>query len=70
MNAATLPLKKPTALLIPALLACYLVWGSTYLAIKFALLSLPEGRNLDRFTAEIDDAVDTFYRAWRPDPAC
>jgi len=37
---------------------------------QFALLSLPEGRNLDRFTAEIDDAVDTFYRAWRPDPAC
>lgn len=27
--------------LIPALLACYLVWGSTYLAIKFALISLP-----------------------------
>ncbi len=41
MNAATLPLKKPTALLIPALLACYLVWGSTYLAIRFALASLP-----------------------------
>src|SRR3982750_2134711 len=32
---------KAPALLIPALLACYLVWGSTYLAIKFALLSLP-----------------------------
>jgi drug/metabolite transporter (DMT)-like permease len=28
-------------LLIPALLACYLVWGSTYLAIRFALLSFP-----------------------------
>ena len=27
--------------LIPALLACYLVWGSTYLAIRFALLSFP-----------------------------
>lgn len=32
----------PTApLLVPALLACYLVWGSTYLAIRFALLSFP-----------------------------
>ncbi|MEO6015856.1 MAG: drug/metabolite exporter YedA [Polaromonas sp.] len=28
-------------LLAPALLACYLVWGSTYLAIRFALESLP-----------------------------
>jgi drug/metabolite transporter (DMT)-like permease len=28
-------------LLVPALLACYLVWGSTYLAIRFALLSFP-----------------------------
>lgn len=27
--------------LIPALLACYLVWGSTYLAIRFALVSFP-----------------------------
>jgi drug/metabolite transporter (DMT)-like permease len=27
--------------LIPALLACYLVWGSTYLAIRFALASFP-----------------------------
>lgn len=28
-------------LLVPALLACYLVWGSTYLAIRVALVSLP-----------------------------
>ncbi|MEP6825363.1 MAG: drug/metabolite exporter YedA, partial [Ramlibacter sp.] len=28
-------------LLIPALLACYLVWGSTYFAIRLALVSLP-----------------------------
>jgi drug/metabolite transporter (DMT)-like permease len=28
-------------LLVPALLACYLVWGSTYLAIRFALVSFP-----------------------------
>lgn len=42
MNTATLPLaKKAPALLIPALLACYLVWGSTYLAIRFALVSFP-----------------------------
>jgi drug/metabolite transporter (DMT)-like permease len=32
---------KAPALLVPALLACYLVWGSTYLAIRFALLSFP-----------------------------
>ncbi len=42
MNTATLPLaKKAPTLLIPALLACYLVWGSTYLAIRFALVSFP-----------------------------
>ncbi|MGE0330003.1 MAG: drug/metabolite exporter YedA [Ramlibacter sp.] len=42
MNTVTLPLaKKAPALLIPALLACYLVWGSTYLAIRFALVSFP-----------------------------
>ncbi len=28
-------------LLIPALLACYLVWGSTYFAIRLALVSFP-----------------------------
>ena len=28
-------------LLIPALLACYFVWGSTYLAIRFALQGIP-----------------------------
>lgn len=28
-------------LLLPALLACYLVWGSTYLAIRWALVSFP-----------------------------
>jgi drug/metabolite transporter (DMT)-like permease len=28
-------------LLVPALLACYLVWGSTYLAIRLALVSFP-----------------------------
>ncbi len=27
--------------LIPALLACYLVWGSTYLTIRYALVSFP-----------------------------
>jgi drug/metabolite transporter (DMT)-like permease len=29
------------SLVVPALLACYLVWGSTYFAIKLALVSLP-----------------------------
>ena len=34
---------------------------------QFAVLGLPEGRDLDRLAAEIDDVVDIFYRAWRPD---
>ena len=34
---------------------------------QFAVLGLPEGRDLDRLAAEVDDAVDTFYRAWKPD---
>jgi drug/metabolite transporter (DMT)-like permease len=29
------------SLVLPALLACYLVWGSTYLAIRYALVSFP-----------------------------
>jgi drug/metabolite transporter (DMT)-like permease len=32
---------RAPSLLLPALLACYLVWGSTYLAIRFALVSFP-----------------------------
>ena len=34
---------------------------------QFAVLGMPEGRDLDRLAAEVDDAVDTFYRAWKPD---
>ena len=43
MNTAVLsPRSIPrAALLLPALLACYLVWGSTYFAIRLALVSLP-----------------------------
>ena len=44
MAAVTTPLNHPAndaRWLIPALLACYLVWGSTYLAIRFALVSSP-----------------------------
>jgi drug/metabolite transporter (DMT)-like permease len=45
MNPAALAPGRATAppppLLLPALLACYLVWGSTYLAIRFALVSFP-----------------------------
>jgi drug/metabolite transporter (DMT)-like permease len=42
MNTAILPsppAARKASLLVPALLACYLVWGSTYLAIRFALAS-------------------------------
>jgi drug/metabolite transporter (DMT)-like permease len=46
MSTTTAPVANPAAaktthLLIAALLACYLIWGSTYLAIRFALESLP-----------------------------
>ena len=42
MNATSLSTPRTAAsLLVPALLACWLVWGSTYLAIHFALKSLP-----------------------------
>jgi drug/metabolite transporter (DMT)-like permease len=42
MNTAVLSAAPRTAaLLVPALLACYLVWGSTYLAIRLALASFP-----------------------------
>jgi drug/metabolite transporter (DMT)-like permease len=44
MNTAVLrsaSARSPSRLLIAALLACYLVWGSTYLAIRIALESFP-----------------------------
>lgn len=43
MNTAAFPARATSrgSLVLPALLACYLVWGSTYLAIRFALASLP-----------------------------
>lgn len=44
MNTAAIPTAssgRKANLLVPALLACYLVWGSTYLAIRWALVSLP-----------------------------
>ena len=42
MSLAT-PASRPAApsLVVPALIACYLVWGSTYLAIRYALESFP-----------------------------
>ena len=44
MTAAAITLNRrenSSRWLLPALLACYLVWGSTYLAIRFALVSFP-----------------------------
>lgn len=43
MTSAILPVRPSGApsLLWPALLTCYLVWGSTYLAIRLALVSFP-----------------------------
>ena len=44
MTTAALPARAAAGappLLVPALLACYVVWGSTYLAIRYALVSFP-----------------------------
>lgn len=43
MNTAVLPQGRAAkaSLLVPALFACYVIWGSTYLAIRFALASFP-----------------------------
>jgi drug/metabolite transporter (DMT)-like permease len=38
---STPPAKPTTGLIIAALAAVYLIWGSTYLAIRFALVSFP-----------------------------
>ena len=39
---SALPTRTSAApLLVPALLACYVIWGSTYLAIRFALQGFP-----------------------------
>lgn len=35
------PAAAKPSLLVPALVACYVIWGSTYLAIRFALESFP-----------------------------
>jgi AcrR family transcriptional regulator len=34
---------------------------------QFAMLNLPESRDLDRLRDDVDAAVDAFYRAWGPD---
>lgn len=43
MTTTALPARRAgkPALLLPALLACYVIWGSTYLAIRLALASFP-----------------------------
>jgi drug/metabolite transporter (DMT)-like permease len=45
MSTSALTVRPTTTttapLLVPALIACYLVWGSTYLAIRLALVSFP-----------------------------
>ncbi len=59
------PAPAPGALLVPALLACYLVWGSTYLAIRYALVSLPPFFQMGtRFLAA--GALLLAWLAWRP----
>ena len=34
---------------------------------QFAMLNLPESRDLARLHDDVDAAVDAFYRAWKPD---
>ncbi|SBV34323.1 Transcriptional regulator, TetR family [uncultured Sphingopyxis sp.] len=34
---------------------------------QFAMLNLPESRDLARLQDDVDAAVDSFYRAWKPD---
>ena len=34
---------------------------------QFAMLNLPESRDLARLQDDVDAAVDAFYRAWKPD---
>lgn len=69
MNTTTIPLKAPG--LSPRLLLClaatWLVWGSTYLAIKFALVSLPPFFQMgSRFL--VAGAVLAAWMRWRGAP--
>jgi len=58
---------QAATLLVPALLACYLVWGSTYLAIRFALVSFPPFFQMGtRFLAA--GALLMAWMAWRGTP--
>lgn len=67
MNTATLPSSRAGTLLLPALLACYLVWGSTYLAIRFALLSFPPFFQMgSRFLCA--GVLLMAWQAWRRQP--
>jgi drug/metabolite transporter (DMT)-like permease len=61
--ASARPAGRPS-LLVPALLACYLIWGSTYLAIRFALESFPPFFQMGtRFLTA--GALLTAFLAWR-----
>ncbi|MGE3346330.1 MAG: EamA family transporter [Ramlibacter sp.] len=67
MNTTALTAARSSAapLLLPALLACYLVWGSTYLAIRFALVSFPPFFQMGtRFL--LAGALLMAWTCWRP----
>ncbi len=70
MNAVATTLnrqKDPARWLLPALLACYLVWGSTYLAIRFALVSFPPYFQMgSRFV--VAGALLLVWMRWRGQP--
>ena len=69
MNPGTLSASAAPArnLLVAALLACYLVWGSTYLAIRVALTSFPPFFQMGtRFLAA--GALLFAWVAWRGGP--
>lgn len=70
-NAACLPVAAPTTRLSPLILAClaatWLVWGSTYLAIKVALVSFPPFFGMGtRFVAA--GALLLAWMRWRGTP--
>lgn len=53
-----------SSLVIPALAACYLIWGSTYLAIRYSLVSFPPFLGMGtRFLAA--GALLFAWLAWR-----
>ena len=67
--AASVAPKKLDALLLACLAATWLVWGSTYLAIKFALVSLPPFFQMGSRFLTAGALLYAWMRWWRGAPA-